>query len=321
MKTNQVVIQILKAACIGYSITTTSSWAQSSYLGTCDASMGRDEFFRYECLRGDGSIGWMQGAKIGSGRPIVSIHNRDSASAYMLTSVTNAFPGYFCYYGEPGGLMKPSRECNESIQKQSENPPIKILANCVNKTVTFSDYPPDNQTFKFPSGWMAGGGDSVIHEAFRILCPLAFTQSGVNPPYKVVALKTPPPKPKPQPQPSPKPIATAGPRKDRDLGPAFTTTGLNRNMQRTKKYHQAVLQNMKSGRNMLGHSLVQMQVLSYEPGSNQYVSLWIQVNCTTRDWKFLDNLAILAGGRTEMFGQVRTNEMGKWACSRFGNSY
>lgn len=322
MKTKQASFLIFKAAFLGYLLTGASTLAQESYLGTCDPKMGKGEFFRYECLRGDGSIGWMQGTRIGGGRPIMSIHNRNTPNAYMLIAVTNVFPGYFCYY-EEGQPMNPSDKCKSWIQQEAQKEPEKISANCTTKVVIDHSLPAEFRSNTFPAEWMPGSSDGPINEAFRILCPTAFAMSGVKPPYKIEPLKTSivktPSKPKPKTQ--PQRMVAVGPRKDRDLGPAFTTTGLTRTMQRTKKYHQAVLPNMKSGRNMLGHNLVQMQVLSYEPGNNQHVSLWIQVNCTINDWKYLDNLAILAGGRVEMFGRVRTNEMGKWACNRFGFRY
>lgn len=114
---------------------------------------------------------------------------------------------------------------------------------------------------------------------------------------------------------SAKPISHPG------LGPAFTTTGQNRSMQNVKKYHQAVLSSMRAGRNHYGNNIVEMQVRSYEPGSDRGFQFWLSVNCSTRSWQFLENDARLMGGALEMFGQIRTKEMGVWACKKFGYNY
>jgi hypothetical protein len=105
------------------------------------------------------------------------------------------------------------------------------------------------------------------------------------------------------------------------LGPAFTTSGLDNSMKATKKYHQAILDSMRVGRNGFGHDVVQMRVLSYEPGSTKGFIFWLSVNCSTRQWKFLENDAKLMGGGVEMFGVIKGNEMGAWACGRYGLRY
>lgn len=114
---------------------------------------------------------------------------------------------------------------------------------------------------------------------------------------------------------SAKPISHPG------LGPAFTTTGQNRSMQNVKKYHQAVLSSMRAGRNHYGNNIVEMQVRSYEPGSDRGFQFWLSVNCSTGSWQFLENDARLMGGALEMFGQIRTKEMGSWACKKYGYNY
>jgi hypothetical protein len=111
------------------------------------------------------------------------------------------------------------------------------------------------------------------------------------------------------------------PRKNADLGPAFTTTGIDRSFKRVPKYHQAVIRTMRGGRNYFGHGIVRMQVLSYGgEGTSEYL-FWISVNCYTREWKFVENPARLFGDTVASFGIVQTNRMGAWACKRYGFSY
>jgi hypothetical protein len=112
-----------------------------------------------------------------------------------------------------------------------------------------------------------------------------------------------------------------GPSTHPGLGPAFTTSGLDNSMRTTKKYHQAILDSIRAGKNGLGQDVVQMRVLSYEPGSTKGFIFWLSVNCSTRQWKFLENDAKLMGGGVEMFGVIKGNEMGTWACGRFGLRY
>lgn len=292
--------------------------AQHAYLGTCDPEMGiesdkkyRGEYFKYECRRGDGSIGWFNlGTKIGGGRPIFSIHERNTSNAHFYVRTTNVYPGYFCYYNEPNGLQRPSEACKEGIMKQTMEPPERISANCNKYNVNIS-----SKTYNFPAEQMAGGYDGNIAEAFRILCPVKFAASGVKPPYKYIPLPS-------------VPVATSKPKQSRmidpnhrELGPVFKTTGLNRQMQQVKKNHQVIINTMKRGRNSLGHGMVQMRVISYEPGSDKSYQFWLIVNCYTRDWKFIENDASLMGGALEGFGVIRKNQMGPWACKRFGYSY
>lgn len=284
--------------------------AQQPYLGTCDPKMGRGEYFKYECQRGDGSIGWSQGPRIGSGRPIISIHGRNSSNAYILTKATNVYPGYFCYYNEPNGLLSPSHACRKSIMEQSAESPERISADCIRQTVSMF-----SEEYRFPSEGFAGGTDGLISEAFRILCPVKFAASGVKPPYKQI------PYVPPAPAATPKPARSQVDPNHPDLGPVFKTTGLNRQMQQVNKNHQAILDTMKGGRNLLGHAMVQMKVLSYEPGTDKGYQFWLSVNCYTREWKFLENDARLMGGAMEGFGVIPAKQMGPWACKRFGYSY
>lgn len=114
---------------------------------------------------------------------------------------------------------------------------------------------------------------------------------------------------------------TAKPSANPGLGPAFSTTGQNREMKRVTKYHQPLLDSMRTVRNLFGHNLVQMQVLSYDPGSTKGFNFWLSVDCSTREWRFLENDANLMGGALEMFGVIKGNEMGTWACKRYGYSY
>jgi hypothetical protein len=111
------------------------------------------------------------------------------------------------------------------------------------------------------------------------------------------------------------------PRKSADLGPAFSTTGMDRNFKRVPKYHQAILRSMKGGKNYFGHGIVEMQVLSHGgEGTGEHL-FWISVNCYTREWKFLESPARLFGDTVASFGVLQTNRMGSWACKRFGFSY
>jgi hypothetical protein len=288
--------------------------AQQPYLGTCDPDMGRGEYYKYECQRGDGSIGWSQGTRIGGGRPIISIHGRNTPNAYMLTKITNVYPGYFCYY-EEGMHSTPSEKCKSRVQEEVNKPPAKVSANCNTQVVTEHDLLPQQQSNKFPTGWMPGGSDSVISEYFRILCPVKFAASGVKPPYKQI------PYVPPAQAATPKPARSQVDPNHPDLGPVFKTIGLNRQMQQVNKNHQAILPTMKGGRNLLGHAMVQMKVLSYEPGTDRGYQFWLSVNCYTQEWKFLENDARLMGGALEGFGVIRANQMGPWACKRFGYSY
>jgi hypothetical protein len=111
------------------------------------------------------------------------------------------------------------------------------------------------------------------------------------------------------------------PLSDPDLGPVFKTVGLDRQMQTVRKYHQVLLSSMRKGRNLLGHGMVEMHVLSYDPRDYMGVRYWLRVNCVTREWKFIENDAKLMGGGLEMFGAIQGNQMGPWACNRFGYSY
>lgn len=99
------------------------------------------------------------------------------------------------------------------------------------------------------------------------------------------------------------------------LGPAFSGRALTKQGWTKPVTHQAVLKTMKSGKNLYGHGLVQMQLVS-----RQY-ALWVQVNCSTRDWKYLDHDVYLMGGVQEDFGRVDTDGLGKWACSKAGFRY
>jgi hypothetical protein len=298
--------------------------AQQSYLGTCDPEMNiesdrqyRGEYFKYECKRGDGSIGWYNlGTKIGAGLPIISIHERNTPNAHFYVKTTNVYPGYFCYYNENDGLERPSEACKKQIAEQSMEPPQRISADCNKQTVSII-----TELYRFPSTRMAGGYEDNIAEAFRILCPAKFAASGVNPPYKYIPLPSAPTVTPKATSPSSRSTLSMGPSTHPGLGPAFATSGLNDSMRTTKKYHQAIIDSMRVGKSGFGHDVVQMRVLSYEPGSTKGFIFWLSVNCSTRLWTFLENDAKLMGGGVEMFGVIKGNEMGTWACGRYGLRY
>ncbi len=290
--------------------------AQQAYLGTCDPRLGLEkdehqgEYFKYECRREDGSIGWFQGTRIGTGRPILSIHERNTSNAHFYTKATNVYPGFFCYYNEVNGLERPSESCKKWVIEETLKPPERISADCNKKTVSI---PPN--TYKFPANKnMAADYDSIVNEAYRILCPAKFAASGVALPYKGTPASS-------APVAAPKPKRNWIDPNHPGLGPVFKTTGLNREMQQVKKNHQAVLDTMRGGKNLLGHGMVQMSVISYEPGSDKGYQFTLRVNCYTREWKFIENDARLMGGAVEGFGVIRAKQMGPWACKRFGYSY
>lgn len=170
------------------------------YLGTCDPELTRGEYYKYECERNDGSIGWLSGTKIGSGKPIIDIGGRDTSNAYMLTRLTPRYPGYSCYYSE-GNINSPSQACIKSHIEATKLPPEKEEADCINMRV-WNRYEEFKYWTKDESGmyWLspgrrptytkegqpiglAGSGDSVITETFRILCPLRFRSMNVPYPY------------------------------------------------------------------------------------------------------------------------------------------
>lgn len=172
------------------------------YLGTCDPKLKREKYYKYECQRNDGSIGWLLGTRIGSGSPIIGVNGQDTENAYLLTKLTTKYPGYSCYYSEPNGLNTPSQACIKSISRASLMKPEKIKANCLNVEVsyengeryrywtkgTYSLYwlAPGSRPTYFEDGrpeGMPGGTDGWITEAFRILCPAKFKSMNAPLPY------------------------------------------------------------------------------------------------------------------------------------------
>jgi hypothetical protein len=105
------------------------------------------------------------------------------------------------------------------------------------------------------------------------------------------------------------------------LGPIVKTVGQNKSMQTVRKNHRVITSSMRGGKNLLGQGVVQMQVLSHEPGDTKGFVFWLEVNCNTRNWRFVENNAKLMGGGIEMFGKVRGEVMGPWACSKYGFRY
>lgn len=53
---------------------------------------------------------------------------------------------------------------------------------------------------------------------------------------------------------------------------------------------------MKAGNNYLGHGIVELQIASRDLGTNQEIVRSFSVNCTTRNWKYLDPDAAWFGG-------------------------
>jgi hypothetical protein len=175
----------------------------SPYLGMCDPKRQRGEYYKYQCQRNDGSIGWLEGTRIGYGRPIIEIHGRNTDNAYMLTRQTTRYPGYACYYDEPNGLNSPSRKCIDWVRRASLMKPEKVQANCPNMVVLYENgqkykywtkdsyslywLPPGSRPIydenRSPQG-MPGGTDEMITEAFRILCPSKFDSVNGPLPYR-----------------------------------------------------------------------------------------------------------------------------------------
>lgn len=202
MKGKQIAASIAIAASQMLLGTAYAQQAGTPYLGTCDPKLKQGQYYKYECQRNDGSIGWLQGTRIGSGRPIINIQGRDTENAYMLTKLTTKYPGYSCYYSEPNGLNTPSQACIKSISRASLMKPERIQADCLNMEVLYEDgtkykyWTKDSYSVYWLSPGMrpvysedgrpqglAGGGDDPITEAFRILCPAKFKSMNAPIPY------------------------------------------------------------------------------------------------------------------------------------------
>lgn len=106
-----------------------------------------------------------------------------------------------------------------------------------------------------------------------------------------------------------------------NLGPIFNAYGLGAGFKTVPKIHRPILSTMVGGRNILGHGIVQFNVLSHERGASYGYNFRISVNCTLRKWDYLESHVSLMGGAQEGFGRVNGAKMGPWACNRFGFKY
>lgn len=186
-------MRLIQAILVFASLAITPAMAKPGYLGACDQSITpRDDFHQYMCLRNDGSIGWINtGSRIGNGDPIFAIANRNTDSAFMIIKTTMAYPGFYCYYDQPGGLNNPTRECIQRVKSQAAAAAERVSADCRRLTISM---PEPIGVYKFweidehgglawlPAGGkpsyqdgralrLAGGYDSVLSEAFATLCP------------------------------------------------------------------------------------------------------------------------------------------------------
>jgi hypothetical protein len=107
----------------------------------------------------------------------------------------------------------------------------------------------------------------------------------------------------------------------RALTPSFPGSGERKPGVWVKKVYQPIIGTMKAGNNYLGHGIVELQIASRDLGTNQEIVRSFSVNCTTRNWKYLDPDAAWFGGIQEMFGKFSFREVGTWACNRYGFKY
>ncbi len=103
--------------------------------------------------------------------------------------------------------------------------------------------------------------------------------------------------------------------------PSFPGTGARKPGVWVKKVYQPVLGTMRAGNNYLGQGIVQLQIASRDLGTNQKIVRSFSINCSTRDWSFLDPDAAWFGGMQEMFGKFSFSAVGTWACTRYGFKY
>lgn len=105
------------------------------------------------------------------------------------------------------------------------------------------------------------------------------------------------------------------------LSPSFPGTGSRRPGVWVKKVFKPVIETMRGGKNMFGHGVVQVQIISKDPGTSQELRTWFSINCHTRNWDYLEPDAKFFGGAQEMFGKFSFTSVGTWACNRYGFKY
>lgn len=104
--------------------------------GTCSTPEGRRN--KYECQRGDGSIGWFIADLNGGGFPIFAVAGLDTANAQIKVKRTTAYPGYDCIYDEPRGVDNPSQRCIQSVRQAAlRDKGSTFRANCQNRQIYF----------------------------------------------------------------------------------------------------------------------------------------------------------------------------------------
>lgn len=105
------------------------------------------------------------------------------------------------------------------------------------------------------------------------------------------------------------------------VAPSFPGSGERKPGVLVKKVYQPVLGTMRAGKNYFGHGIVELQIASRDLGNNQEIVRSFSINCSTRDWRFLDPDAAWFGGIQEMFGKFSYKAVGNWACNRYGFKY
>ena len=104
-------------------------------------------------------------------------------------------------------------------------------------------------------------------------------------------------------------------------GPSFSGSGARSPGVWVKKVFQPNLGTMRVGKNYFGHGVVNLQLTSRDLGTNYAITRSFSINCTTRNWSFLDPDVAWFGGTQELFGKFSFSAIGAWACNRYGYKY